>query len=186
MNIGDWQAVGVLSNMVLLGILVLITLYYAWQTQRQTSSMQETMRLALLVKRHERLEKELKRLIGLLHSRKEDKTIFGPSEFGKKLEERGYYPFWDNINENLHLAPEELGILIRDYINFIQRGYFEIDETDQKLMLDDKSKEVILQVESRYRHLRDAIENLEEESGCIGHRLGPKLRSEPLHIDMRI
>lgn len=162
---GDWQVLGVLSNMVLLGVLVLITLYYAWQTHRQASSMQETMRLAQLVKRHERLEKELKRLIGLLHSRKEDKTIFGPSELGKELQERGYYPFWDNVNENLHLAPEELGILIKDYIDFIQRGYFGIDETDQKSMLDDKSKEVILQVELRYRNLRNAIENLEEQLG---------------------
>ena len=90
----DWQAIGAISNAILVAALVCVTIYYAKQTRKQADSMQgqlgemrsqrELMADQLEEIRRDRkiqrLNMEMDKLVGQLKSRLEDKDIF-PKNF---------------------------------------------------------------------------------------------------------
>jgi len=116
----NWQAAGVISNIILVFALVCVTIYYAWQTKKQTDLMEKNRRI-------ERLHREMDDLISLLYSRCSDEFYFSnlPLIIGKDLpdymEPKLFYTahqFWRDVKKNLYLTPKTTRDGIRKFLEF--------------------------------------------------------------------
>ena|GEM_PF-6578710 len=162
----DWQAFGAISNAVLVAILVSVTIYYAIQTKKQAHAMDASLHLDRLAKHHERLDREMTKLVGPIHSRKFDEDLFGPIIASKKhiLNEIGYSSFWQKIEENMHLTP----IADRKYFDdfmYARKYYFHIQETtspeEAKRQLNQYKGALLDIVDLRYFRLEYEIRRLD-------------------------
>lgn len=77
----DWQAFGAVSSALIASILVIVTIYYANQTKKQARVMYEQLRLDRLAKHRDRLDKEMTKIVGPIHSRRNENLLFGPYMF---------------------------------------------------------------------------------------------------------
>ena len=175
----DWEAYGAISSSILTLALVFITIYYAMQTRIQAKAMkiqngmiENNLKLDRLAKQHDRLVKEMTGLIGPLHSRKNEDDLFGPimGNNRDKLTKKGYYPFWQGIEENLYLASSDLRRVLNEFIIF-QKDYLGIrDSTSEEQAREElnERKEALLSVlDPRYTELVAEIQKIERELGWI-------------------
>jgi len=97
----NWDAISTIFNIILVGALVIVTLWYAKQVKKQTEFM-----------KIDRLVKEMDKLVAPLYSKIGDKIIFqkGASGYIDSIRPRdqGYFRFWDEIKQTKYLGPDYL------------------------------------------------------------------------------
>lgn len=167
------------GNTVFTGILVLVTIYYAYQTRQQANAMDiqnrmtlDGLRLDRLAKQRERLDREMTKIVGPIHSRKDEKLLFDPyTASNSRIQDRiGYIPFWQGIEENMHLIPRTDRKYLDNFI-YIRKFYYEVqDKTSSEEAKNqfDKHKGALIDImDLRYNQLIEEIQRLDRELGWI-------------------
>jgi hypothetical protein len=136
-------------------VLVVITGFYAWNTHlqietmkeqtertvaamgdqvnatnRQASTMAEALNVEQLVKKRERLEKELRGIVGPLYNNKDELILFLPQRHNNERERMrlGYDLFWQKIKDNKYLIPDNLEALLTNLMLVIE-NHIEIEKS---------------------------------------------------------
>jgi hypothetical protein len=124
----NWDAIGPVSNIILVTCLILITIYYAYQTYKQAEAMRKT-----LLK--DRLYKEMEQLVSPLYSNIGNPQLFSQLEFigrvvtgGDRLVEYNW-DFWENIKQNKYLGTVELINAIDNYLAQRKTNIRDFDNT---------------------------------------------------------
>ncbi len=149
----NWAAISTISNSFLVFVLVIVTLWYARQVQKQTGFMKK-----------DRIDKEIDKLVKKLYSKTEDDNIFRKEDpyngigddkkYRYEIDKKERYRFWDEIKQNKYLGPEYLRLEIDTYIKNSQYGGGHDGDKAHKA-----AKTKLLEVtKKRYLELQDELE----------------------------
>ena len=156
----------------------------------QSSLMVENMEYDRLVKKYERVNREMSLLIGPLYSRRSDINIFSlkykrsgriflsptsrvpdPSPNALIYD---FVSFWDSIEQNMHLnGSYDFGFAFHNYstniIDYIQAKENRADEKRikdlEELFLKTRKPDFIREIEKRYAELSTELKDMESELG---------------------
>jgi hypothetical protein len=136
----------------------------------QSTIMADSLKLEQLVKKHERLEKEMGRIVGLLHNNKDQDRLFIPKIANNEaaLNKIGYDSFWRTINENMYLVPDDMRWQLINFILFIENyavNKEELGNEGYNRIREQHKANLINSVDSRYDQLENEIQGLERELG---------------------
>ncbi len=149
----------------------------------QSAIMIEKMNYEWLVKKHERVSREMSLFIGQLYSRRKDPHIFSLTKRSQRVVPGGgwrsendlifdFVSFWDLIDQNLYLnRSSDLKEAFLDYSKTVDE-YFELSkqagknqeqsEMAKKFNEDIKPKLIRL-IEKRYEEVSDELKGIELE-----------------------
>ena len=168
----NWDAIGPISNIFLVTCLILITIYYSYQTYKQAEAMRNT-----LLK--DRLYTEMNQLISPLYANIENPQLFSQLEFIGRIVTGGdhlveyNWDFWENIKRNKFLGTVELKNAIDNYLAQRKTNIRDFDET----LHPQAEQRLYGAIRCRYSQLTDEINRIERptNNGLIW-RLLAKLR----------
>lgn len=158
----NWEALGVISNIILVSGLVLITAYYAWQTRKQANIMYKNMEYNKHIRRLDQLREEMNKLVGPLYGKKGNKKFFPNSPHGSNdILYKEYCIFWSEIQQNIYLSKsDELIDALRNYID--KKKTFSDTKSEENRISVEKSRELLNeQIDARYDELKSKITNVE-------------------------
>lgn len=174
----DWNQV--LSIVTVIATVVLTLVAYrsfkevkrqADLMEKQSSLMHENMEYDRLMRRYDRLNKEIAELIGPLFSKKDNFLIFDSAgEYGSNTQYAiEYQMFWDNIREKIYLANKDLNSGLQNYFLAIEKyknsGYNQHAEHSNEAKDEFKAEadRMIQQIEASYKNLQEKIRKVELE-----------------------
>ena len=148
----------------------------------QSSLMLENMEYDRLVKKYERVQKELAQLIAPLYSRRKEANLFRLVNLTEKFKAAGYnkhsephfyyVDFWESIEQNLYLSRSfEFQFVYSNYIANI-RDYFQANDSGadnerkkdlEALFHKTRKPEFIRGIEKRHSELSNELKDLESE-----------------------
>lgn len=148
----------------------------------QSSLMFKNMEYDRLVKKYERVNKELEQLIAPLYSRRKETNLFQLQNFTDKFKASGYnkyseshfyyVDFWESIERNMYLnRSPDFELSFRNYFMCIV-DYFQVNDSsannERKKELEDlfyKSKrpDFIGKIENRYSEISNELKDIENE-----------------------
>ena len=152
----NWDAISTIFNIILVGALVIVTLWYAKQVKKQTEFM-----------KIDRLVKEMDKLVAPLYSKMEDKdkTIFQkgvPGYIDGTLPRvQRYLRFWDEIKQNKYLGPDYLRLAID---NYLRNKSDKVDDRTRDASYEKAETELFEAIEKRYSELENEISSLRKKS----------------------
>jgi hypothetical protein len=150
----NWGAISTISNIILVGALVIVTLWYANQVKKQTKFM-----------KIDRLVKEMDKLVAPLHSKIGDKIIFqkGASGYIDSIRPRdqGYFRFWDEIKQTKYLGPDYLRSAMD---NYLRNKSDKVDDRTQDASYEKVETELFEAIEKRYSELENELSRLRKKS----------------------
>jgi hypothetical protein len=162
--------------------LVIITGYYAKKVRDQTKFMQDqsdVMRNSIkrdqLMRKYERLSREMDDLIGPLYSKMDDHTdpsftvVSHSSEGGPFYQE--IFAFWRDIKKNIYLAPRDLQESLGNYLEArqkfrrVQKNMTTPGEeaTAVRNLFDKAIDDLMPKIKDRYNELNKRLEERENE-----------------------
>jgi hypothetical protein len=149
-------------------VLIAITWKYVSEVGHQASIMSQQMNRDRLVKKYEKLTKEMTLLVGPLYAIRDDYLIKtgGLGESSPSYKE--HRSFWGDIRRNMYLARRDLLPKLEDYFSamhtykYSPSGLYGKTESASGIF-DAKTKDLIQQIDISYRNLLDAIRETEKE-----------------------
>jgi hypothetical protein len=150
----NWGAISTISNIILVGSLVIVTLWYAKQVKKQTEFM-----------KIDRLVKEMDKLVAPLYSKMEDKIIFQKGVPGyidsTRPRDQGYFRFWDEIKQTKYLGPDYLRSAID---NYLRNKSDKVNDMTRDAFYEKAKTELFEAIEKRYSELENELSILREKS----------------------
>jgi hypothetical protein len=142
---------------ILTGVLILITAYYAWQTKRQADHAEK-------IRKIEHLQREME-FISDLYGRLGDKFYFNslPLKVGGDMPDMdrllfyAAYEFWRNAKKNMYLTPKPTRDRIKKFVE-LKIGQRDID--GQLSTYNEWKKEITDAVEDRYKEITNELEKI--------------------------
>ena len=148
-----WTAINTISNIILVSALVIVTLYYAKEVNKQTTFL-----------KIDRLSKEMELLVSPLSARIEDKTIFKKSpEYNiddPTPRNQVYIKFWDEVKRNEYLAPNYLRLAINNYLDNVSNSIHREEEDESYIIARDK---LYKEIKKRYDEIQDKLSILNKK-----------------------
>lgn len=146
----EWTAINTISNIILVSALVIVTLYYAKQVNKQTIFL-----------KMDRLSKEMELLVSPLNARIGDKTIFKKSS-GYNIDNptprnQVYIKFWDEVKRNKYLAPNYLRSAINNYL----------DNTSNSIHNEEEDESYIIAKEKLFKEIKQRYEDIEKKISIL-------------------
>jgi hypothetical protein len=150
--------------------------------EKQSNIMLENIEYDRLIKKYERVNREMTQLIARLYSRRSDASLFQLQKHNEKFKAAGYnqfneqhfyfVDFWESIEQNMYL--NRSSDFQFDYHNYMVTidGYFDANDrgesNDTKKKIEDifyKSNKpnFIRAIEKRYTELSDELKEIESE-----------------------
>jgi hypothetical protein len=176
-------------------VLVVITGFYAWNTHlqietmkeqtektvnamedqvnainRQALTMAEALNVEQLVKKRERLEKELRGIVGILYNNKDNLILFLPpivNNEGKRMR-AGYDLFWQKVKDNKYLIPNNLETLLNNLMLVIEN----YPENEKSIGPEGYNKMRVQHIDDLMVPLGRRHEELERQIQEIEQKLG--------------
>jgi hypothetical protein len=164
----DWTAAQTISNIILVTILIIVTIYYAIQTAKQVKIMRENLR-------YERLIKEMDALVGPLYSILDDNTapyltlVYHSQETAPRFHD--IHPFWRDIKKNIYLSPRDLRESLKNYLD-VRQDYRRTrvdrttpgeEQTAAKALFDQAIEDLKPKIKDRYDALSDQLAECERK-----------------------
>ena len=150
----NWEVIGTVSNVILLGILVYITWQYAKQVKKQTEFM-----------KIDRLVKEMDKFVAPLYSKIGDKIIFQKGAPGNidsfRPRDQGYLRFWDEIKQTKYLGPDYLRSAMDNYLS---NKSDKIDDRARDASYEEAETELFEAIKKRYSELGNELSILRKKS----------------------
>ena len=150
----NWDAISTIFNIILVGALVIVTLWYANQVKKQTEFM-----------KIDRLVKEMDNLVAPLYSKIGDKIIFqkGASGYIDSIRPRdqGYFRFWDEIKQTKYLGPDYLRSAID---NYLRNKSDKVNDKTRDASYEKAETELFEAIEKRYSELENELSILRKKS----------------------
>ena len=149
-------------------VLIAITWKYVGEVRRQASIMSQQMNRDRLVRKYEKLTKEMTLLVGPLYAISDDYLIKtgGYNESSPSYKE--HRSFWGDIRRNMYLAQRDLLPKLEDYFSamniykYSPSGFHGKTESASSTF-DAKKEDLIQQIDISYRNLLDEIRETERE-----------------------
>jgi hypothetical protein len=144
----NWGAISTISNIILVGVLVYITWWYAKQVKKQTEFM-----------KIDRLVKEMDRLVAPLYSKIGDEFIF-QKEIpyyinGNMIKPNPEYScFWDEIKQTKYLGPDYLRSAID---NYLRNKSDKVNDKTRDASYEKAETELFEAIKRRYSELENEI-----------------------------
>jgi hypothetical protein len=150
--------------------------------KKQSSLMLENMEYDRLIKRHERVNKEISLFIGPLYARRKDHSIFSLKKSSQRVriyrqtivdqENYDYVSFWDSIEQNEYLNRSSRFKKALEHYKSKIAEHFELSEKTE--IPEEKTKrqdcfykidrpKLIEEIEIRYNELNDELAGIENE-----------------------
>lgn len=153
----------------------------------QSSLMLENIKYDRLVKRYERVNREMARLVGPLFARRKDPNIFSLKLRSRRIivsptsrvpdpnpdaEIYDFVSFWDSIDQNMYLnnsskLQEAFMIYNAELVKYFElkrQPLKEAESTKQMLKFDKETKnDLIIAIENRYAEIIEELKDLEKE-----------------------
>jgi len=150
----NWDAISTIFNIILVGALVIVTLWYAKQVKKQTEFM-----------KIDRLVKEMDKLVAPLNSKMGDKIIFQKGAPGNidshRPRDQGYFRFWDEIKQTKYLGPDYLRSAMD---NYLRNKSNEVDDKTRDASYEKAETELFEAINKRYSELEDELSGLKIKS----------------------
>jgi hypothetical protein len=150
----NWNAISTIFNIILVGALVIVTLWYAKQVKKQTEFM-----------KIDRLIKEMDKLVAPLYSKIGDYFIFLKGAPGYRISNsaivQGYFRFWDEIKQTKYLGPDYLRSAID---NYLRNKSDKVNDMTQDASYEEAKTELFEAIEKRYSELENEITSLRKKS----------------------
>ncbi len=155
--------------------------------QDQSSLMLENMEYDRLIKRYDRVNKEMAQLIAQLYSRRKEANLFQLEKLTEKFKAAGankyneqhfyYVDFWESIEQKMYLnRSPEFGLMYHNYIINIVDYFVANDKGDDKKKKDledlfhkTRKPEFIREIEKRYLELLKELSEIEKELKILGN-----------------
>ena len=158
--------------------------------QKQLDIMLDNMEYDRLIKKYERVNKEMTLFIGLLYGRRNDPSIFSLRKLRPKVithsrgtvlnqENYDFVSFWDSVEQNMFLnRSSEMKSALEKYKSNIW-DYFELEgkpqNVERQTMLKNEfdvvnKPRLIEQIELRYNALIDELTEIEEKSKILENK----------------
>ena len=154
----NWDAIGTLSNIILVGVLAYTTWRYAKQVKKQTEFM-----------KIDRLVKEMDKLVAPLYSKIGDKIIFQKGAAGERERirprDQGYFRFWDEIKQTKYLSPDYLRSAMD---NYLRNKSNTVGDSTQDTPYKKAEHELFEAINKRYSELEDELSDLKIKSQTYG------------------
>jgi len=184
-GIVNWNALQTISNAILVFVLIIITAYYARQTrnqvvatQKQVEAMQNQVIHEQLIRKYEKLLKEMDDLVGPLFSKMDDRTaaffhmVYHSSE-GPLVQE--IFAFWRDVKKNIYLAPKDLRDSLSNYLDLRQKfRSVSMDRTTPgeeatavRAQFDQSIEDLKPKIKQRYEELSKQLEECEQKIETI-------------------
>ena len=150
----NWDAFSAIFNIILVGTLVIVTLWYANQVKKQTEFM-----------KIDRLAKEMDKLVAPLYSKIWDKIIFQKGSPGYRdsalPSDQGYFRFWDEIKQTKYLGPDYLRSAMD---NYLRNKSNKVDDRTRDASYEKAETELFEAIKRRYSELENELSTLREKS----------------------
>jgi hypothetical protein len=150
----NWDAISTISNIILVGALVIVTLWYAKQVKKQTEFM-----------KIDRLAKEMDNLVAPLYSKIGDIHTFLKGTPGYRDANlprvQGYFRFWDEIKQTKYLGSDYLRSAID---NYLRNKSDKVDDRARDASYEKAETELFEAIKKRYSELENELLNLEKKS----------------------
>ena len=150
----NWDAISTIFNTILVGTLVIVTLWYANQVKKQTEFM-----------KIDRLVKEMDKLVAPLYSKIGDKIIFqkGASGYIDSIRPRdqGYFRFWDEIKQTKYLGPDYLRSAVD---NYLRTKSYTVNDRTRDAPYEKAETELFEAIKKRYSELENELSTLRKKS----------------------
>jgi hypothetical protein len=147
----------------------------------QSRLMLENMEYDRLVKKYERVNKEMTKLIAPLYARRNETNLFWLQNLTEKFSGTGYdhdrehfyyVDFWESIEQNMYLnRSADFQLAFHNYliniIDYIQAMDNDVDKKKKKdlkdLFFETRKPDLIREIEKRYFELSKELNDLESE-----------------------
>ena len=150
----NWDAISTIFNTLLVGALVIVTLWYANQVKKQTKFMKV-----------DRLVKEMDKLVASLYSKIGDNIIFQKGAPGNidstRPRDQGYFRFWDEIKQAKYLGPDYLRSAMD---NYLRNKSNKVDDRTRDASYEKAETELFEAIEKRYSELENDLSILRKKS----------------------
>jgi len=162
-------------------VLIAVTWKYVTEVRRQSTTMagqacimKRQMETDRLVRKHEKLTKEMTYLVGPLYVAKDHYLIIESGGYNSDSPcYREHRSFWDDIKRNMHLAQRDLLPKLEDYFSAMKTYehsprslYGETTESARK-DFDAKKDDLIQQIDISYTNLSNEIRKTEKELDSV-------------------
>ena len=150
----NWDAISTIFNTLLVGALVIVTLWYANQVKKQTKFMKV-----------DRLVKEMDKLVASLYSKIGDNIIFQKGAPGNidstRPRDQGYFRFWDEIKQTKYLGPDYLRSAMD---NYLRNKSGTINDIARDASYEKAETELFEAIEKRYSELENELSIVRKKS----------------------
>ena len=150
----NWDAISTIFNTLLVGALVIVTLWYANQVKKQTKFMKV-----------DRLVKEMDKLVAPLYSKVGDNIIFQKGAPGNidstRPRDQGYFRFWDEIKQTKYLGPDYLRSAVDKYL---RNKSHTVNDRARDASYEKAETELFEAIEKRYSELENELSILRKKS----------------------
>ncbi len=150
----NWDAIGTVSNIILVGVLAYITWRYAKQVKKQTEFM-----------KIDRLVKEMDKFVAPLYSKIGDKIIFQKGAPGyidsPHPRNQGYLRFWDEIKQTKYLGPDYLRSAMDNYMS---NKSDKVNDRTSDASYEKAEAELFEAIKKRYSELENELSILRKKS----------------------
>ena len=146
----NWDAISTIFNIILVGALVIVTLWYANQIKKQTEFMK--------IDRH---VKEMDKFVAPLYSKIGDKIIFQKGAPGyidsTRPRDQGYFRFWDEIKQTKYLGPDYLRSAMD---NYLRNKSNKVDDKTRDTSYEKAETVLFEAIKRRYSELENELSTL--------------------------
>jgi len=150
----NWDAISTIFNTILVGALVIVTLWYANQVKKQTEFM-----------KIDRLVKEMDKLVAPLYSKIGDKVIFQKGAPGYRdsalPSDQGYFRFWDEIKQTKYLGPDYLRSAMD---NYLRNKSDKVGDRTRDASYEKAEAELFEAIKKRYSELENELSIVRKKS----------------------
>lgn len=144
----DWQIINTIADILLTGVLVCITWWYAHQIEKRAGT--------------DRLQKEMDLLISPLYAKSQGplKAVYFIKGSSGNIDsvrprDREYFDFWDNVLRNKYLGPEYLQSALENY--YFKNKTNDVMDRKRDSEYEKAEGELIEKISTRYNELQKEI-----------------------------
>jgi len=150
----NWDAIGTVSNIILVGVLAYTTWRYAKQIKKQTEFM-----------KIDRLAKEMDKFVAPLRSKIGDKIIFQKGASGnidsQRPRDQEYLRFWDEIKQTKYLGADYLRSAMDNYLGNKSN---KANDRTRDASYEEAETELFEAIKKRYSELENELSTLRKKA----------------------